>query len=143
MTFDDGTREPLHGHNYRVSFKGYGEKLKNQMVVDFLDVKPVIRELCDSLDHKLLIPEKNSHLVLEEQGENLQIITKQGWFSIPRSDIVLLPIANTSVELMASFLSEQIAQKIWQTKQFKFIRQEVEVEESYGQSAIFISGERV
>lgn len=141
MTFEDGTREPLHGHNYYVRFKGYGEKLRNDMVEDFLCVKPVIKELCDFLDHKLLIPQNNPHLALEKQGDNWQIVTKQGQFSIPCSDIVMLPIVNTSVELLASFLSEEITKKMWQVNQFRFIRQEVEVEEACGQSAIFVSGE--
>jgi len=62
MIFEDGTREPLHGHNYRVQVKGEAPQLSGDMVFDFLDIKPIVREVCDSLDHKLLIPKDNKFL---------------------------------------------------------------------------------
>ena len=56
MIFKDGSREPLHGHNYRVKLRGNALELDNDMVFDFLDIKPIVRQVCDSLDHHLLIP---------------------------------------------------------------------------------------
>ena len=38
LIFDDGTREPLHGHNYRVMFKGEAGQLTGDMVFDFLEI---------------------------------------------------------------------------------------------------------
>ena len=34
MLFKDGTREPLHGHNYRVQIKGNALDLNDDMVFD-------------------------------------------------------------------------------------------------------------
>ena len=75
MIFADGGREPLHGHNYRVRLKGRGEKLQGDMVFDFLHIKPIVKELCDLLDHKLLLPKENVHLHFSENDRNIQVTT--------------------------------------------------------------------
>src|SRR5210317_1319072 len=78
LIFEDGSREPLHGHNYRVKVKGDSPKLTGDMVFDFLDIKPIVREVCDSLDHKLLLPGENPKLELIEEERNLGIKTPDG-----------------------------------------------------------------
>lgn len=139
MLFKDGTREPLHGHNYRVQIKGNALELENDMVFDFLDIKPVVREICDSLDHKLLIPKNNPDLRIETQGKNYIFLTKdESMFSIPQTDALLLPIENTSAERIAVYLAYQIRDKVKERFQFEFKELEVEVEETPGQSAVFV-----
>jgi 6-pyruvoyltetrahydropterin/6-carboxytetrahydropterin synthase len=139
MLFKDGTREPLHGHNYRVQVKGNSLLLTDDMVFDFLDIKPIVRNICDSLDHKLLIPALNTHLKITEIENNLQIETfDKSFFSIPKTDTLLLPIENTSAERFAIYIAEQIQLNIFKTFNFAFEELEVEVEETPGQSAIYI-----
>jgi len=139
MIFQDGTREPLHGHNYRVQVKGNAPILTNDMVFDFLDIKPIVRKICDSLDHKLLIPQLNSHLKITESENNLNIETSdKSFFSIPQKDVLLLPIENTSAERFAIYIAEQIQLLTDQAFNFQFEELEVEVEETPGQSAIYV-----
>ena len=139
MLFNNGTREPLHGHNYRVQIKGNALDLNDDMVFDFLDIKPIVREVCDSLDHKLLIPLQNNHLKIEERENNyILLTTDQSFFSIPKSDVLLLPIENTSAERIACYLAHQISEKVLKKFNFAFKELEVEVEETPGQSAIFV-----
>ena len=142
MLFNNGTREPLHGHNYRVQIKGNAldlPDLNDDMVFDFLDIKPIVREVCDSLDHKLLIPLQNNHLKIEERENNyILLTTDQSFFSIPKSDVLLLPIENTSAERIACYLAHQISEKVLKKFNFAFKELEVEVEETPGQSAIFV-----
>lgn len=139
MLFKDGTREPLHGHNYRVQIKGNALDLDDDMVFDFLDIKPIVREVCDSLDHKLLIPGNNPHLRIEERERNYILSTRdESFFSIPQTDVLILPIENTSAERMASYLAYQIRDKVLEKFNFEFKELEVEVEETPGQAAIFV-----
>ena len=139
MLFKDGTREPLHGHNYRVQIKGNALDLNDDMVFDFLDIKPIVREVCDSLDHKLLIPQNNPNLKIEERDNNYFLTTRdESFFSIPRSDVLILPIENTSAERIAAYLAFEIRNKILDQYKFEFKELEVEVEETPGQSAIFV-----
>lgn len=139
MLFKDGSREPLHGHNYRVQIKGNALELNDDMVFDFLDIKPIVKAICDSLDHKLLIPRDNAFLRIETQEKNYIFTTKdESVFSIPQTDALILPIENTSAERLAGYLAGQIKQKVLETFQFEFSELEVEVEETPGQSAIYI-----
>ena len=131
MLFKDGSREPLHGHNYRVQIKGNALELNDDMVFDFLDIKPIVKAICDSLDHKLLIPRDNAFLRIETQEKNYLFTTKdESVFSIPQTDALILPIENTSAERLAGYLAGQIKQKVLETFQFEFSELEVEVEET-------------
>ncbi len=144
LIFDDGTREPLHGHNYRVMLKGEAGMLKGDMVFDFLDIKPIVREVCDSLDHKLLIPKENPQLEIHSEDMNLNIKTPCGSkFSFPKDDVLLLPILNTSAERLAIYICSEIRKITYDRFNFKFQTLEVEVEETPGQSAIYIHKEEV
>lgn len=139
MIFKDGSREPLHGHNYRVKLRGNALELDNDMVFDFLDIKPIVREVCDSLDHHLLIPINNKLIEVIETNCNIEIKTPDGsFFSIPKQDTLLLPIENTSVERIAVYLAHQIKDKVKVKFGFEFSELEIEVEETRGQSAVFL-----
>jgi 6-pyruvoyltetrahydropterin/6-carboxytetrahydropterin synthase len=59
-------------------------------------------------------------------------------FSIPQTDALLLPIENTSAERIAVYLAYQIRDKVKERFQFEFKELEVEVEETPGQSAVFV-----
>lgn len=144
MIFEDGTREPLHGHNYRVQIKGEAPELADDMVFDFLDIKPIVREVCDSLDHKLLIPKDNKFLKIYTEKKNYVIETPdESVFSIPMTDTLLLPILNTSAERIAVYISEQIRNKVAHRYNYSFTSLEVEVEETPGQSAVFLHREKL
>jgi 6-pyruvoyltetrahydropterin/6-carboxytetrahydropterin synthase len=122
--------------------KGEAPQLSKDMVFDFLDIKPIVREVCDSLDHKLLIPKENEHIRIDEDTRNYIITTPdESYFSIPKQDVILLPIKNTSAERFAIYLAERITELTHQRFQFKFASLEVEVEETPGQSAVYIHKE--
>jgi 6-pyruvoyl tetrahydropterin synthase/QueD family protein len=138
MLFKDGTREPLHGHNYRVQVKGNAPELDDDMVFDFLNIKPIVRKICDGLDHKLLIPKLNAHLTIEDREQNFNIITKDNsFFSIPKTDVLLLEIENTSAERIAGYIAHEISKEVRALYNFEFSELEIEVEETPGQSAVF------
>lgn len=138
MLFKDGTREPLHGHNYRVQVKGNAPELSDDMVFDFLNIKPIVRKICDSLDHKLMIPKNHPQIIIEDREKNYSIITPdESVFSIPKTDVLLMPIENTSAERIAAYLAYEIRSEVLAQYQFEFNELEIEVEETPGQSAVF------
>ena len=47
LIFPDGSKERLHGHNYRVYVEIEGELSEHGLVIDFKLVKPVVKELLD------------------------------------------------------------------------------------------------
>ena len=51
----EGSCERLHGHNWKIDITLRGSKLdKLGMLVDFRDVKAMVSELLDELDHRYL-----------------------------------------------------------------------------------------
>lgn len=144
MIFENGSREPLHGHNYRVQVRGEAPALAGDMVFDFLDIKPIVREVCDSLDHKLLIPKDNSGLKIYTEKKNYVIETPdESVFSVPQTDVLLLPILNTSAERIAVYICDEIRKKVSLKFGFAFTSFEVEVEETPGQSAVYCHRENL
>jgi 6-pyruvoyltetrahydropterin/6-carboxytetrahydropterin synthase len=142
MIFENGSREPLHGHNYRVEIQGKMPNLNDDMVFDFLNIKPIVKKLCDELDHRLLIPKFNKHLRIDEQEKNFVFTTPDGSeFSIPKTDALLIDIENTSAERIAFYLNQKIRDNVWQDYNFKFQELSVEVEETPGQSAQYVHQE--
>ena len=138
MLFRDGSREPLHGHNYRVQVKGNAPELSDDMVFDFLNIKPIVRKICESLDHKLLIPKLNGNITIEDREKNYVFITKdESMFSIPKSDVLLLPIENTSAERIAAYIASELSLEMKKQYNFEFNELEIEVEETPGQCAVF------
>lgn len=139
LIFKDGSREPLHGHNYRVALKGEACQLEGDMVFDFLDIKPIVREVCDELDHKLLLPGENELLKINSQEKNYIVETPDGdEFSFPKKDVLILPIHNTSAERLAIFLAKKIHHLVRERFNFNFPKLEIEVEETPGQCAVFV-----
>lgn len=141
LIFDDGTREPLHGHNYRVMIKGEASTLHADMVFDFLDIKPIVREVCDSLDHKLLLPKENNKIEIYEDDTNIKVKTQDSHFSFPKSDVLLLPIPNTSAERLAVYINQNVRKLVLERFNFIFASLEIEVEETPGQSAVYVHKE--
>lgn len=140
LIFKDGTREPLHGHNYRVALRGEACQLEGDMVFDFLDIKPIVREVCDSLDHRLLLPGKNNDLKIEtfETETHFKITPPDGeFFIVPKNDVLILPIENTSAERLAIYLAERIHHLVRERYEYNFPQLEIEVEETPGQCAIY------
>ncbi len=137
MTFSNGTREPLHGHNYRIEVSGKKNELSSDMVFDFLDLKPIVRAACNELDHRFLLPTKNPHLRIQENELSYTITAlDESQFMFPKNDCKLIPIENTSVERIGTYLIQRIQTLIWEKFHFEFEDLSLEIEESPGQSAI-------
>mmetsp|Transcript_14 Transcript_14/g.21 ORF Transcript_14/g.21 Transcript_14/m.21 type:complete len:196 (+) Transcript_14:161-748(+) len=100
-----GYRERLHGHNYRVDLKIWGDRGHDGYVVDFGKMKAVIRQLCKEINEHVIIPAKSDVLLIEEEGDNITIKTEDNsFFSFPQQDCKLLPIIHSSAEELAQYI---------------------------------------
>ncbi|MEE9186140.1 MAG: 6-pyruvoyl tetrahydropterin synthase family protein [Candidatus Binatia bacterium] len=138
LIFADGTRETLHGHNYQVSVAIEGDLDSAGVLLNFITFKPLVKEVCDGLDHRTLLPGKNPGLKTRQVRKNIEVLYKDERFLIPRRDVILLPLINTSSELLA----EYVARKIWQKAHVRFPGAkldsiEVCIEEARGQKGLF------
>lgn len=137
LVFADGTREPLHGHNYQVQVLLEGEIGPGDLVVDFLVAKPVVREACAELDHLTLVPAHNRHLVVEQRAGRVRISGSGESFDLPAADVRVLPVPNVSAEMLAGWMTERLLVGFAHAlPEARLSAIEVEIEETPGQSAI-------
>jgi 6-pyruvoyltetrahydropterin/6-carboxytetrahydropterin synthase len=138
LIFANGQREALHGHNYQVSVGVEGELDKAGVVLDFITFKPLVKRVCDDLDHRTLIQTKSPMIRVRRRPKDVEILYKQQRLLLPRRDVILLPLKNTSTELLAEYIAKQIRRKVGQqfpTTKIRYL--EVAVEEARGQRGIF------
>jgi 6-pyruvoyltetrahydropterin/6-carboxytetrahydropterin synthase len=136
ITFAGHRCEALHGHNYRVGITLEGElDPDGWYVIDFSVLKQLMRRLCDEIDHRVLLPLSNPKLTVTEQGDMVTVAYMgRPRYLFPRDDCALLPIPNTTVEMLAQHLAGRARAGLPDGRVHTI---EVEVEESFGQSAVF------
>lgn len=138
LIFSNGQREPLHGHNYQVSVVMEGELDPAGVVLDFISFKPLVKRICDGLDHRTLIQTASPVITLRQRRHEIELRYKQQKIILPRQDVLLLPLINTSTELLAEYVAGQIRRRVrrnFPKSQIRYL--EVGVEEARGQRGFF------
>jgi 6-pyruvoyltetrahydropterin/6-carboxytetrahydropterin synthase len=136
ITYAGHRCEGLHGHNYRVRATVEGAlDPDDKLVFDFIELKRIMRELCREIDHLVLLPTLSSRIVVEEADGVVAVsVDGQPRYRFPRADCALLPVPNTTVEMLAEMLSTRLRAAL-DTLAAGLTSIEIEVEESFGQSA--------
>ena len=139
ITFRGHQCESLHGHNYRVGVMVEGDvDAECLFVLDFSVLKRIVRSLADEIDHKVLLPTENPKLVYRTEGEMLHVdYFGKPTYVFPRSDCALLPIQNSTAEMLAQYLARRLRDELAQEGHTHLTLLELEVEESFGQSATY------
>ncbi len=139
ITFAGHRCETLHGHNYRVSVVIEGAvDPESWYVFDFVALKRIMRKLCDDIDHKVLLALENPHLLIAEQGDSITVAYDgKPRYVFPKRDVALLAVPNTTVEMLAEYLTGQLQAELSKEGAKSLTAIEMEVEENFGQSATF------
>jgi 6-pyruvoyltetrahydropterin/6-carboxytetrahydropterin synthase len=115
----------IHGHSYFVDIEIEGERAgKFDFVVDFKDVKTNVRNICNKLDHRLLIPIYNEFISFKEfDNESVSVdklnklksvafkVQNKG-YTIPVEDCVFLSLKTSSAEELSKFFAEELSKKL-------------------------------
>lgn len=111
------------------------------MVIDFIFLRDTLTEIISKLDHCMLLPTENPFLQVTmqtEQGQDEVLVNfgERRWI-FPADECRLLPLANTTAELLAKWIGNELIQAIKQSdySQTRTIR--LEVDECFGQSAMW------
>jgi 6-pyruvoyltetrahydropterin/6-carboxytetrahydropterin synthase len=139
LIFPDGTAERLHGHNYKVFVELQTRLDGHGLVVNFKEIKPIVRELCDHLDEHVLIPARHPVLVATAVGDGaLEVRYQQRRYLLPQDEVILLPISNTSAENLATHIGRTLRERIHQRwPELVVQRLVVGVEETPGQRGVY------
>ena len=141
ITFAGHRCEGLHGHNYRARVTVEGALNREAwFVFDFVELKRVMRRLCVEIDHLVLLPLRSTRVHVGEEGDVVRVaVDGQPRYVLPRRDCALLPIPNTTVEMLAQMLTERLRAELDSMGVRNVTAIEMEVEENFGQSAIYRS----
>ena len=139
ITFAGHRCEGLHGHNYRVRVTVEGALDEDTwFVFDFVVLKRLMKELCDEIDHKVLLPLENPKIQVTEEGDAVMVAVEGTLrYRFPRSDCSLMPVPNTTVEMLAELLAGRCLTQLEKIGAKGLTAIEMEVEENFGQSAVY------
>src|SRR4029077_7822742 len=107
ITFAGHRCEGLHGHNYRTRVTLEGRLLEETWFVsDFVTLKHLMRELCDEIDHKVLLPLENPKIQVVEEGDAVTVAYEgKPRYRFPRCDCALHPVPTQPLEMLAGLLA--------------------------------------
>ncbi len=139
ITFNGNVCERLHGHNYRVAVEVDGPLDENQYVIDFIALRDRLKAITDELDHRVLLPSGHPLIRVTAGDKEVEaVFTPDGrrWV-FPRGDCGLLPVSNTTAELLAQYIGERLLEAIQRQIGAKPTRLQIAVDENHGQWGVW------
>ena len=133
--------ESLHGHNYIVTVVVGGPiDPATGFVVDFAILKRILRPIIDTLDHRVLVPTRNTKVAIRtESGSTVIDYRGERRFVFPTAHVSLVPVTDTTAELLAEYLAAAVVEGLAAEDCKTAGTVLVDVEESPGQSGRFES----
>ena len=139
ITYGGNVCERLHGHNWRVAAEVFGPLDENHYVVDFIAVRDALRKIVDELDHRMLLPTDHESIRVAADDREVVVTFEDRRWIFPRGDCVLLPLANTTAELLAQYIGRRLADDLTKRTGTRPERMRVAVDENNGQWGVWES----
>ena len=133
ITFAGNICERLHGHNYRVAVEVEGPLDENEYVVDFIALRDELKTITNELDHYMLLPTRHPLIKVTADEREVEVRFEDRRWIFPRGDCVLLPLVQTTAELLARYIAERLLAALHERLKFKPERLSVEVDENHDQ----------
>jgi 6-pyruvoyltetrahydropterin/6-carboxytetrahydropterin synthase len=133
ITYAGDICERLHGHNYRVQVEVGGPLDENQYVIDFIVLRDILKQIVDQLDHHVLLPTSHPQIKVTPDQQEVEAVFEDRRWLFPRCDVVLLPVANTTTELLARHIGLRLLADLAEAGQSKPARLRIGVDENFGQ----------
>jgi 6-pyruvoyltetrahydropterin/6-carboxytetrahydropterin synthase len=102
--FSATERERLHGHNFKVAARLTAPVGDNGMCFSYRIFKDKLEQLCRALDEYMLLAADSPHLEVTEEGANYRVRFAGEEMLFLKSDTLLLPVRNATVEEYARYL---------------------------------------
>jgi 6-pyruvoyltetrahydropterin/6-carboxytetrahydropterin synthase len=135
ITYGGDVCERLHGHNYRVAAYVHGPLDENHYVVDFIALRNALQAILNELDHHMLLPTEHPLIRVEAAPDEVQVRFEDRRWVFPREDCILLPIPNTTAELLGRYIGQRLLVALEAETGRRPERIRIEVDENFGQWA--------
>lgn len=137
ITFNGNICERLHGHNYRVTAEVFGPLDENQYVVDFIALRDELKAIVMSLDHYMLLPTKHPTIRVVADEKSVEVTFEERRWVFPRGDCVLLPLVQTTAELLAQHIGRTLSDRLAERTGVRPERLRIAVDECEGQEGVY------
>lgn len=98
-------------------------------------LKKLLGSICERLDHRMLLPTNNPSLVVVEETSSITVRHGEKTYLFPKEDVVVLPIPNTTAEILASWIGQRLEAALAAYGLTDLT--ELEIEETVGQRAFW------
>ena len=132
ITFGGNICERLHGHNYRVQVEVEGPLDENQYVIDFIALRDALKAITNDLDHRMMLPTEHRAPRVQADDREVVVTFEDRRWVFPRCDCVLLPMPNTTAELLARYIGRRLLEALQTQPNFRPERLQVAVDEDNG-----------
>jgi len=136
ITYDGDVCEPLHGHNYRVAVEVEGPLDENQYVIDFIALRDALKAITDKLDHHVMLPTDHPLIKVRVDEREVEAAFEDRRWVFPRDNCALLPVTNTTAELVARYIGELLREDLQSRMSVRPHMVQVAIDENNGQWAI-------
>ena len=137
ITFAGNQCERLHGHNYGVWVEIESPLDANQYVIDFIFLRDTMQEITSALDHHVLLPAEHPTIKLTVESAEVEARFEDRRWLFPREDCVVLPVANTTAELLAQYIAHELLGRLQRQDLPQPSKLRMGVDENNGQWAIY------
>jgi 6-pyruvoyltetrahydropterin/6-carboxytetrahydropterin synthase len=136
ITYDGDVCERLHGHNYRVTAEVGGPLDDNHYVVDFIALREALRAIVDELDHHMLLPTEHPLIRVIANEREVEATFRDRRWVFPRCDCILLPVPNTTSELLARYIAQRLSDDLAVLTGSRPEHVRIEIDECFGNIAV-------
>ena len=135
-TLDGEICERIHGHNWRTAVEVAGPLDGNGYVFDFIALRDALQTIVAELDHRMLLPLQHPRIRVNVGASEVEARYADRRWVFPRDECVLLPIEQTTAELIARWIGGRLRDALGDAA-LRLDALQVEVEENFGQWAVW------
>jgi len=100
--YPDGTKEALHGHNYRVRVQADLADISLKKMISFAVFKTQMKKISQAWDEKVILAEQCPfYQVIHHTTEEIEFELCGKRYLLPADETVLLPLDNITTETLA------------------------------------------
>ncbi len=104
--------ENLHGHNFHVRVDARGGNTDDAFVVDFVALTRVAAAVCRTLHDRVLLPGESGTVRVQRYDAQVYVQSFDKHFVLPAENCAILPLANTTAEMLAQYVCDRILQQL-------------------------------
>ena len=135
--FPDGTKEPLHGHNYVPTLSVRLGDVSFKNMIEFSKFKVAMKKISLLWDEKILIATENPFFKKVKQSKSsVEFLLCDKRYVLPRDEVIFLKVDNITCETLAEAYLDFLEAELDEIFELDHVQSvTVDIEETPGQGA--------